>query len=292
MSGLTWAVAAVVTDDTGRVLLCRRELGGRWALPGGRLHRAECPSVAVVREIRAETGWDVELIDLVGLYRLTRAGSGPAGRPHPVPDVLVHVFRARAHHGRPTAEPAGGCRLRWHPPTESPDPVTPITAAALADARAGRSGVLRHTPDPVPAHSSPLPDPALPPPPPPPPSALPSAPAPAPACSNLLRQAPPEPGPTPRRGRPTFIADAAERAPAHQDPAGTESAGTNSAGTDSAHTDSAGTKSAGTNSARTDSAGTKSAGTNSAGPKSAGPTESTPPTQRTDRGGAQTGHSR
>ena len=29
MSGLTWAVAAVVTDDTGRVLLCRQGRGER-----------------------------------------------------------------------------------------------------------------------------------------------------------------------------------------------------------------------------------------------------------------------
>ena len=143
MSALTWAVAAVVTDDAGRVLLCRQGPGGRWALPGGRLHRAESPQAAVVRDIRAETGWDVELVDLVGLYRLTDRGDGTAGRPGPLPDVLVHVFRARADGDRPAADPVGGCRLSWHPPADLPEAVTPITGAALADALADRSGVLR-----------------------------------------------------------------------------------------------------------------------------------------------------
>ncbi|WP_200209781.1 NUDIX hydrolase [Micromonospora coerulea] len=156
MNALTWAVAAVVTDDAGRVLLCRQGPVGRWALPGGRMHRAECPQAAVVRDIRAETGWDVDLVDLLGLYQLTARDAGTAGRPGPLPDVLVHVFRARARGEGPTTAPLGGCRLTWHPPADLPVAVTPITGAALADALAGRSGVLRdatpetwRAPDPV-----------------------------------------------------------------------------------------------------------------------------------------------
>ncbi|WFE52701.1 NUDIX hydrolase [Micromonospora sp. WMMD1155] len=148
MSALTWAVAAVVTDDTGRVLLCRQSRGTRrHALPGGRLRPAESPVGAALRDIRAETGWDIELVDLVGVYHLT----GPpvetlAGRAAPLPDVLVHVFRARAAGVRPAADPAPGCRLTWHSPGALPGAVTPLTRAAVTDATAGRSGVLREVP--------------------------------------------------------------------------------------------------------------------------------------------------
>ncbi|MGI5519561.1 NUDIX hydrolase [Micromonospora sp. CA-259024] len=145
MSALTWAVAAVVTDDTGRVLLCRQGRGERrYALPGGRLRPAESPVQTALRDIRAETGWDIELVDLVGLYHLTSpVAAAPAGRAGPSPDVLVHVFRARVSGIRPTGEPLPGCRLSWHAPAALPEAITPLTRAAVADAVAGHSGVLR-----------------------------------------------------------------------------------------------------------------------------------------------------
>ncbi|WP_410810905.1 NUDIX hydrolase [Micromonospora sp. 067-2] len=148
MSALTWAVAAVVTDDTGRVLLCRQGRGERrYALPGGRLRPAESPVRAALRDIRAETGWEIELVDLVGVYHLTSPmASALAGRAGPLPDVLVHVFRARAAGLRPSAEPPPGCRLSWHDPAALPAAVTPLTRAAVTDAVAGRSGVLRDAP--------------------------------------------------------------------------------------------------------------------------------------------------
>ncbi|MGY0002727.1 NUDIX hydrolase [Micromonospora sp. I033] len=146
MSALTWAVAAVVTDPSGRVLLCRQSGGGRrWALPGGRLRRDESPAAAARREIRAETGLEVELVDLVGLYRLgdPAAPRPPAGHCGALPDVLVHVFRARALGDAPAAAPTGGCHLDWHAPDALPEALTPTTRTAVADALAGRSGVLR-----------------------------------------------------------------------------------------------------------------------------------------------------
>ncbi|MCT2278452.1 NUDIX hydrolase [Micromonospora chalcea] len=148
MSPLTWAVAAVVVDGSGRLLLCGRSDGARrWALPGGRLRHDESPADAVVRAVHAETGWAVEPVDMVGLYRVIgpRAPAPPAGRCGARPDVLVHVFRAGPADVEPSGEPVAGCRPRWWPPQELPDVLTPTTRAAIADALAGRSGVLRHT---------------------------------------------------------------------------------------------------------------------------------------------------
>ncbi|MET7949599.1 NUDIX hydrolase [Micromonospora sp. NPDC005324] len=161
MSALTWAVAAVVTDDTGRVLLCQQGRGARrYALPGGRLRPAEGPVGAALRDIRAETGWDIEVIDLVGVYHLSvPPGDAAAGRAGPLPDVLVHVFRARAAGVRPAGDPPPGCRLSWHSPDALPEVVTPLTRAAVTDATAGRSGVLRDVPC-VPGTVTPAPLPA------------------------------------------------------------------------------------------------------------------------------------
>lgn len=146
MSALTtWAVAAVVLDAAGRVLLCRQGRGERrYALPGGRLRPAESPVRAALRDIRAETGWEIDLVDLVGIYHLTGVTTHTtAGRAGPLPDIVAHVFRAHAAGDRATAEPPPGCRLTWHAPTALPETVTPLTRAAVSDAVAGHSGVLR-----------------------------------------------------------------------------------------------------------------------------------------------------
>src|SRR6266568_6427976 len=62
-------VGAVVVDE-GRVLLVRRgrePLKGKWSLPGGMLELGESLTAGVVREVREETGLNVEPIELIEL---------------------------------------------------------------------------------------------------------------------------------------------------------------------------------------------------------------------------------
>jgi 8-oxo-dGTP pyrophosphatase MutT (NUDIX family) len=62
------AVTAVVEDDQGRVLLIHRVDNGRWALPGGQVEVGERIADTVVREVHEETGIDVEVVGLAGIY--------------------------------------------------------------------------------------------------------------------------------------------------------------------------------------------------------------------------------
>src|SRR4051812_45007338 len=141
MSFLTSAVAAVILDPAGRVLLCQQSQGHRlWGLPGGRIRPGESPVHAVIRDVFEETGAETEIADLVGLYTLT--GDAGTGADH-LPDVLVHVFRGRVRTGDVAVNAPGRiCRLTWHDPDDLPDPITATARAALADALAGRSGIL------------------------------------------------------------------------------------------------------------------------------------------------------
>jgi len=70
-------VGAVVVDQD-RVLLVRRgaePLKGHWSLPGGLMELGESLAAAVVREVREETGLDVEPVELVELLdRIHREG--------------------------------------------------------------------------------------------------------------------------------------------------------------------------------------------------------------------------
>jgi 8-oxo-dGTP diphosphatase len=139
MSHLTSAVAAVITDPSGRVLLCQQSQGHRlWGLPGGTIRHDESPVHAAVRDIREETGMETDILDLVGIYQLTGDGCGSD-----LPDVLMHVFRARVEAGDATVNSGKICRLSWQEPAALPQPMTATTRIALADAIAGRSGVLR-----------------------------------------------------------------------------------------------------------------------------------------------------
>ena len=62
-------VGAIIKDPGGRLLLIKRghaPQAGRWSLPGGRVEPGESDQQAVIREIREETGLQVQCDQLVG----------------------------------------------------------------------------------------------------------------------------------------------------------------------------------------------------------------------------------
>ncbi|MBU7597556.1 NUDIX domain-containing protein [Streptomyces sp. P38-E01] len=67
-NSLVVAASAVVTDERGRILLQRRADSGLWALPGGGMEVGDSLPGAAVREVREETGLEVEITGLVGTY--------------------------------------------------------------------------------------------------------------------------------------------------------------------------------------------------------------------------------
>lgn len=59
---------AVVINDDGAVLLIRRSDNGNWALPGGAMDLGESLPGTAVRETLEETGIDVVITGLVGMF--------------------------------------------------------------------------------------------------------------------------------------------------------------------------------------------------------------------------------
>jgi 8-oxo-dGTP diphosphatase len=137
---VTSAVAAIIEDAAGRVLLCQQAGGHQlWGLPGGKVRAAESPVHAAVRDIFEETGLEAQIVELVGMYEVTGDGCGEA-----MPDLFVHVFRGRLDGGGPALNAPGRIsRLAWHDPSSLPEPLTATTRTAIADAAAGRTGVIR-----------------------------------------------------------------------------------------------------------------------------------------------------
>jgi 8-oxo-dGTP diphosphatase len=124
MSGVR-CVGAVVRDPAGRLLVIRRGRPpgeGLWSLPGGRVESGETDAVAVVREVREETGLDVTPGALIGSVR--RPGS--AGVTYDIHDYAATVTGGAAHAGDDAAE------VRWVTDLELRTlPTTPGLVGAL-----------------------------------------------------------------------------------------------------------------------------------------------------------------
>src|SRR5687767_1098738 len=62
------SVVAIVRDDQGRVLVIHKTDNDLWALPGGGHEIGESIADSVVREVKEETGYDVEVTGITGTY--------------------------------------------------------------------------------------------------------------------------------------------------------------------------------------------------------------------------------
>jgi 8-oxo-dGTP diphosphatase len=82
------AAYALVTDDAGRVLLCRLApsvaAGEIWTLPGGGLEFGEPPQVAVLRELAEESGYQGEVVALADVTDRVVPDSKRDGRLHAI----------------------------------------------------------------------------------------------------------------------------------------------------------------------------------------------------------------
>lgn len=84
------SVSGVIPDDHGRILLIRRRDNQHWEPPGGVLELAETIHDGLRREVREETGLDIEPGPLTGIYK-----NMPRG-------IIALVFRCKITGGRLT----------------------------------------------------------------------------------------------------------------------------------------------------------------------------------------------
>ena len=103
----TASVAGVVTDEKGRVLVLDHVLrpASGWGLPGGFMSHFEQPAEALIRELKEETGLDIEDLELYRVRTLKRH--------------LEFIFTARAQ-GKGEVKSREITAVRWFDPKELP----------------------------------------------------------------------------------------------------------------------------------------------------------------------------
>lgn len=136
-------VGVVVRDDRNFILLEKRSDCGLWGLLGGKIDPGESATQAAIREVREESGFEIEIIGLVGVYSQVATHMMVYPDNGDVRQLIDIVIEARI---------IGGT-LRLSHESEAleffaPDAVPPLAEIIiparepLADAIAGKRGIL------------------------------------------------------------------------------------------------------------------------------------------------------
>jgi 8-oxo-dGTP diphosphatase len=129
---MTVLAVIVAVIENGKILLAKREDFEVWCLPGGSVEEGESVAEAGVREAKEETGVDVELTSLVGVY--SRVGSMWN-------DVHAVLFRARPIGGELRLQPGETVQLAYFPFDDLPEEILFGHKKRIADAIANVTGV-------------------------------------------------------------------------------------------------------------------------------------------------------
>ena len=124
--------AQALVERDGRILLGRRRddpAAGLWDIPGGFVEEQEHPLDALRRELREETGLEIEPTEFLGMWM----------QPYDDRNVLSLTWLAR---------PAGGderagddlTELRWFAPEELPGGTSSRSRATFRPCRSGERG--------------------------------------------------------------------------------------------------------------------------------------------------------
>jgi len=113
------AVGAVVGNDRGELLLIQRSDSGIWLYPTGWADIGYSPSEVAVKEVREETGIEIEVERLIGVFDGFRLGFTR------IP-LYSLIFLCRAVGGELSSHPLETLDAGWFAPGDLPHPVAGV----------------------------------------------------------------------------------------------------------------------------------------------------------------------
>ena len=121
----------VAVIQSNKILLTQRDDFETWILPGGGVEDSESIAQAALRETREETGLDVELTRLVGIY--SRLGNFLKGH--------VILFAGKPLGGELKCQPGETIAVEWFPFDQIPGPLSLGHKRRIQDVIDGVGGV-------------------------------------------------------------------------------------------------------------------------------------------------------
>ncbi len=115
------SVAGIVVRDDGRVLVIKRDDNGHWEAPGGILELDESFEAGVRREVLEETGLEVTVERLTGVYKNLTHG------------IVALVYRCRPVGGEPHSTEEAR-EIRWMTKEEVQSAMVPAFGVRVLDA--------------------------------------------------------------------------------------------------------------------------------------------------------------
>jgi 8-oxo-dGTP pyrophosphatase MutT (NUDIX family) len=134
---LRLGASATVFDAQGRVLLTQRRDNGLWCLPGGGMDPGESITECCMREMREETGLEVRVVRLLGVYSDPDWLMIKQGKPY---QVVALNFLCEIVGGTPQVTDET-LDLGWFDVKDLP-PLLPIHSQRIADAVAEQESVF------------------------------------------------------------------------------------------------------------------------------------------------------
>ena len=131
----------------GELLLMRRSDNGFWGLPGGFVEIGESVAEAARREVAEETGWQVEVGSLIGVYSDPgtnvvdygkKKGAGPDGGDRRI-QIVNLCFQAEAVEAGEMTTPDETLEMGFFAADALPEPFVPIHAIRIEDGLARRA---------------------------------------------------------------------------------------------------------------------------------------------------------
>jgi ADP-ribose pyrophosphatase YjhB (NUDIX family) len=116
------SASVVVRDDTGRILMLQRTDNDLWTIPTGGLKTNETITQCGIRECREETGLDIEITGLVGVFSdpghvIAYSRGGEINEVRQPVNVCLH---ARPTRGNLTPAPDEARQVAWVEPETLP----------------------------------------------------------------------------------------------------------------------------------------------------------------------------
>lgn len=134
------ACGVIIENECGEILLQRRKDNGKWGMPGGAMEIGEKFTDTARREIKEETGLDLEEMELFGIY----SGEDRIIE-YPNQDICIAVgilFKALHYSGTILPQSEEVLEHRFFGKDALPDNINPYDGKLIGDWAAGRQGIV------------------------------------------------------------------------------------------------------------------------------------------------------